>query len=395
MIVVANGGVIVAIGRGSALLSFDGRLGSLHSRFTLLFRFAGSSLSSRASRGYASSVLMSFWHGDAALNAWWAMAGEKQSLRALVTGGAGFLGSHISARLVGEGASVICLDDLSTGREVNIAPLIGCPNFLLMKADVRAGLPDIAFDEIWNLACPASPPAYQADPVGTMMTNILGIKACLDLARRHGAKVFQASTSEVYGDPDVHPQPESYLGSVNSVGPRACYDEGKRAAETLCFDYHRQYGVAIKVVRIFNTYGPQMDPADGRVISNFIVQALRGEPLTIYGRGEQTRSFCYVDDLVDGCFAMMRSEPSFLGPVNIGNPGELTIRELAELIAKLTNTRSVFVDCPIPLDDPRQRRPDISLAQSRLDFAPRISLADGLTRTIAYFASLPELQKIV
>lgn len=337
-------------------------------------------------------VLGSCPYGDATSCGTVEHGGREAELECPCGRGAGFIGSHVSARLLGEGARVVCLDDLSTGRRVNIAPLIGHPNFVFMQADVRSGLPDMAFDEIWNLACPASPPAYQADPIGTMMTNILGMKACLDLARRQGAKVFQASTSEVYGDPDVHPQPETYRGSVNPVGPRACYDEGKRAAETLCFDYHREHGVAIKVARIFNTYGPQMDPADGRVVSNFITQALRGEPLTVYGRGEQTRSFCYVDDLVDGLFAMMRSEPDFLGPVNLGNPGEFTIRELAELVTKLTATRAVFADHPMPVDDPRQRRPDISLAQSRLGFDPKVSLADGLARTIPYFASLPAVQ---
>lgn len=306
---------------------------------------------------------------------------------ALVTGGAGFLGTHVCGRLLAEGFEVICLDNLLTGRRKNFRAYLDNPRFTFIEGDVRDGLPDRAFDEIWNLACPASPPHYQADPIGTMMINILGMKNVLDLAVKHGGRVFQASTSEIYGDPEVHPQSESYRGAVSTTGPRACYDEGKRAAETLCFDYHRNRGVEIKVVRIFNTYGPHMDPEDGRVVSNFIVSALKDEPLQLYGGGTQTRSFCYVDDLVNGFFRLMRSDASVTGPVNIGNPGEFTIKELAEMVLEMTDSKSVLIDKPLPKDDPLQRRPNISLAKEVLDWEPKVPLREGLKKAIAYFAS--------
>lgn len=306
---------------------------------------------------------------------------------ALVTGGAGFLGSHVCARLLSEGCKVVCLDNLQTGRLKNIEPLLTNPLMSFVKADVRDPLPDGVYDEIWNLACPASPPQYQIDPVGTMLINVIGMKNVLDLGVACGARVFQASTSEIYGDPQVHPQTESYRGAVNTIGPRACYDEGKRAAETLCFDYHRQYGVEIKVVRIFNTYGPNMDPQDGRVVSNFIVRALEGAPLEVYGGGSQTRSFCYVDDLIEGFFRLMRSDASITGPVNIGDPGEFTVRELADIILEMTGSRSVIIDRPLPADDPLLRRPDISLAGKLLGWAPKVRLREGLKRSIPYFAA--------
>ena len=310
-----------------------------------------------------------------------------QSRKVLVTGGAGFLGSHVCRRLLAEGLDVVCLDNLQTGREKNIEALIGVAGFSFVEADVREPLPDLDFAEIWNLACPASPPHYQRDPVDTLLINVLGMKNVLDLARKTGARVFQASTSEVYGDPEVHPQKETYRGAVNPTGPRACYDEGKRAAETLCFDYHRMYGVEIKVVRIFNTYGPNMDPADGRVVSNFIVNALKGAPLELYGGGAQTRSFCFVDDLVDGFFHLMRSDPSITGPVNIGNPGEFTVKELAEIVIEMTGSSSTITDRPLPKDDPLQRRPDISLAGDLFGWAPKVALREGLRRSIHYFAA--------
>lgn len=306
---------------------------------------------------------------------------------ALVTGGAGFLGTHVCGRLLEEGFEVVCFDNLLTGRRKNFHSYLENPLFTFIEGDVRDGVPDRGFDEIWNLACPASPPHYQADPVGTMMINILGMKNVLDLAVKHGGRVFQASTSEIYGDPEVHPQSESYRGAVSTTGPRACYDEGKRAAETLCFDYHRNHGVEIKVVRIFNTYGPHMDPKDGRVVSNFIVSALKGEPLQLYGGGTQTRSFCYVDDLVNGFFRLMRSDSAITGPVNIGNPGEFTIKELAEMVMEMTNSKSVLIDKPLPKDDPLQRRPNISLAKEILDWEPKVPLREGLEKAIAYFAS--------
>lgn len=310
----------------------------------------------------------------------------KQTRKALVLGGAGFLGSHVCRRLLAEGLEVLCLDNLQTGRLKNIEALIAGPGFTFIEADIRDPLPDLDFAEIWNLACPASPPHYQRDPVDTLLINVVGMKNVLDHARKSGARVFQASTSEIYGDPDVHPQKESYRGAVNPIGPRACYDEGKRAAETLCFDYHRMYGVEIKVVRIFNTYGPNMDPEDGRVVSNFIVHALKGEPLELYGGGTQTRSFCYVDDLVDGFFHLMRSDASITGPVNIGNPGEFTVKELAEIVIEMTESSSTIIDRPLPVDDPLQRRPDISLAGKLFGWAPKVALREGLARSIPYFA---------
>ena len=303
----------------------------------------------------------------------------------MVTGGAGFLGSHVCDRLVGEGAHVICVDNLMTGRRTNVAHLKSSPCFTLIEADIITALPQIDVDEIWNLACPASPPSYQMDPVHTMLTNVMGMKNCLDLARKSGARVFQASTSEVYGDPEVHPQVETYRGHVNTIGPRACYDEGKRAAETLCFDYLRAYGVDIRVARIFNTYGPRMDPRDGRVVSNFIVQALLGEPLELYGDGLQTRSFCFADDLVEGFFRLMRAPAAAPGPVNLGNPGEFTMCQLAELVIEMTGSSSTIAYRPLPVDDPKQRRPDIGLADTLLGWKPAVALKEGLSTTIDYF----------
>ncbi|MCU1533432.1 MAG: 3-beta hydroxysteroid dehydrogenase/isomerase family protein [Arthrobacter sp.] len=303
----------------------------------------------------------------------------------MVTGGAGFLGSHVCDRLVKEGAQVICVDNLMTGRRANVAHLKSSPCFTLIEADIATALPQIDVDEIWNLACPASPPSYQMDPVHTMLTNVMGMKNCLDLARKSSARVFQASTSEVYGDPEIHPQVETYRGQVNPIGPRACYDEGKRAAETLCFDYLRTYGVDVRVARIFNTYGPRMDPRDGRVVSNFIVQALLGEPLELYGDGLQTRSFCFVDDLVEGFFRLMRAPAGAPGPVNLGNPGEFTMRELAELVLEMTGSSSTITYGPLPVDDPKQRRPDIGLADTLLSWKPAVALKDGLSTTIGYF----------
>lgn len=303
----------------------------------------------------------------------------------MVTGGAGFLGSHVCDRLVSQGGHVICVDNFMTGRRANIAHLKSSPGFTLIEADVCTALPQIHVDEIWNLACPASPPSYQLDPVHTMLTNVMGMKNCLDLARKSGARVFQASTSEVYGDPEVHPQVETYRGQVNTIGPRACYDEGKRAAETLCYDYLRTYGVGVRVARIFNTYGPRMDPRDGRVVSNFIVQALLGEPLELYGDGLQTRSFCFADDLVEGFFRLMRAPAAAPGPVNLGNPGEFTMRELAELVIEMTGSSSTIACRPLPVDDPKQRRPDIGLADTLLGWKPAVALKDGLSTTIDYF----------
>jgi len=305
--------------------------------------------------------------------------------RILITGGAGFIGSHLSERLVTEGHDVICLDNYFTGTKDNIAPLLENPNFELMRHDVTFPL-YVEVDEIYNLACPASPIHYQYDPVQTTKTSVHGAINMLGLAKRTGAKIFQSSTSEVYGDPTVHPQTEDYRGNVNPIGPRACYDEGKRCAETLFFDYHRQHKLKIKVARIFNTYGPRMRPDDGRVVSNFIVQALRGEPITIYGDGSQTRSFCYVDDLVEGFVRLMDSADDMIGPVNLGNPGEFTIKQLAELVIKMTGANSELVYEPLPEDDPLQRCPDISLAIEKLDWQPTIQLEQGLEKTITYFA---------
>jgi len=302
----------------------------------------------------------------------------------LVTGGAGFLGSHLCERLVGEGHDVICLDNFYTGGKANIKHLLGRPEFELLRHDVTFPL-YVEVEQIYNLACPASPIHYQRDPVQTTKTSVHGAINMLGLAKRTRARILQASTSEVYGDPEVHPQPEGYWGRVNSIGPRSCYDEGKRCAETLFFDYYRQHQLDIKVVRIFNTYGPRMHPNDGRVVSNFIVQALRGEDLTIYGKGTQTRSFCYVDDLIDAMVRMMASARGFSGPVNIGNPGEFTMLALAEMVLRLTGAKSKLTYLPAPEDDPMQRQPDIALAKDRLGWAPRVALEDGLKETIAYF----------
>lgn len=304
-------------------------------------------------------------------------------MRILITGGAGFLGSHLCDRLLGEGHEVICLDNFFTGRKVNVAHLRGHPNFELVRHDVIDPF-KFEVDQIYNFACPASPPHYQVNPIKTTKTSVMGAINCLGLAKRVKARVFQASTSEVYGDPQVHPQPETYWGNVNPIGKRSCYDEGKRCAETLFFDYHRENRVDIRVVRIFNTYGPRMNPDDGRVVSNFIVQALRGQDLTVYGDGTQTRSFCYVDDLLEGCLRLM-NQTETVGPVNIGNPGEFTMLELAELTLKLVGGKSRIVHRPLPADDPRQRRPDIAVARRVLGWEPRVALEDGLQRTIAYF----------
>jgi UDP-glucuronate decarboxylase len=305
----------------------------------------------------------------------------------LVTGGAGFLGSHLCTRLIQEGNEVICADNFFTGSKRNIIHLLSNPYFECMRHDVTLPL-FVEVDEIYNLACPASPVNYQLDPVQTLKTSVHGAINMLGLAKRLKAKIFQASTSEVYGDPEVHPQPESYWGKVNPIGIRSCYDEGKRCAETLFFDYHRQHGVRIKVARIFNTYGPNMQADDGRVVSNFIVQALLGRPITIYGEGEQTRSFCHVDDLIEGFLRLMHTGDDVTGPVNLGNPGEFTIRELAERVVALTGSSSKLIYLPLPQDDPRQRRPDISMAQKLLDWKPVIDLDKGLRSTIGYFETL-------
>lgn len=306
--------------------------------------------------------------------------------RVLVTGGAGFLGSYVCERLVMEGASVTCIDSLLTGRKLNVADLKASGRFEFVKGDVSLGLPQLQVDEIWNLACAASPPTYQIDPVHTMMTNVLGMHHCLALARKTGARVFQASTSEIYGDPAVHPQAETYRGNVNTIGPRACYDEGKRAAEALCYDYYRMHGIDVRVARIFNTYGPRMSPRDGRVVSNFIVGALNGAPLEIYGDGMQTRSFCFATDLVDGFFCLMRAERNIGTPVNLGNPGEFTMLELAEKVLAMTGSKSEILFRPLPIDDPHQRRPDISIAAAELGWRPAVDLDEGLRRTVDYFS---------
>lgn len=307
--------------------------------------------------------------------------------RTLITGGAGFLGSHLSDRLIREGHDVICLDNFFTGSKDNVSHLLGHPRFELMRHDVTFPL-YVEVDQIYNLACPASPVHYQHDPVQTTKTSVHGAINMLGLAKRTGARILQASTSEVYGDPDVHPQPESYWGRVNPIGPRSCYDEGKRCAETLFFDYYRQHALEIKVVRIFNTFGPRMHPNDGRVVSNFIVQALRGEDITIYGNGQQTRSFCYVDDLIEGFVRMMQSPANFVGPVNMGNPGEFTMLELAEKILKLVGGKSKLSFHPLPTDDPKQRQPDIALAKAKLGWEPKVALDDGLKETVAYFKKM-------
>jgi UDP-glucuronate decarboxylase len=305
-------------------------------------------------------------------------------MRILVAGGAGFLGSHLSERLVEQGHDVLIIDNLHTGSTANLTQFKGNRHIEFRQADVCTPM-NGEFDRIYNLACPASPQHYQHDPIRTARTNFIGADNLLTLAKNCGARYFQASTSEVYGDPLVHPQPEDYRGNVNPIGPRACYDEGKRIAETLCFDYQRQYGVEIKVVRIFNTYGPRMNPEDGRVVSNFIVQALRGQDITIYGQGQQTRSFCYVDDLIEGFLALMESPTEITGPINIGNPSEFTMIELAEIVLEMTGSKSKLVYMDLPEDDPKQRRPDITRALTQLGWQPKIDLRAGLTRTITYF----------
>ena len=305
----------------------------------------------------------------------------------MVTGGAGFLGSHLCERLLERGDEVLSVDNYYTGRRTNITHLLSNPRFEALRHDITHPI-YVEVDEIYNLACPASPVHYQFDPVQTLKTSVHGAINALGLAKRLKAKIFQASTSEVYGDPTLHPQPESYWGNVNPIGLRSCYDEGKRAAETLFMDYHRQHGVNIKIARIFNTYGPRMHPNDGRVVSNFVMQALRGEPITVFGKGNQTRSFCYVDDLVSGFMKLMDTPDDFLGPVNMGNPGEFTIRELAEVIIEMTGSTSEIIEKPLPPDDPKQRKPDITLAKEKMGWEPTITLRAGLEPTIAYFGRL-------
>jgi UDP-glucuronate decarboxylase len=307
--------------------------------------------------------------------------------RVVVTGGAGFLGSHLCERLLADDCDVLCVDNFYTGTKRNVVHLVPKPMFELMRHDITFPL-YVECDRIYNLACPASPIHYQFDPVQTTKTSVHGAINMLGLAKRTRARILQASTSEVYGDPEIHPQTEDYWGRVNPIGPRSCYDEGKRCAETLFFDYQRQHGLDIKVVRIFNTYGPRMLPNDGRVVSNFIVQALRGEPITLYGDGAQTRSFCYVDDLIDGMVRMMNTAQGFYGPLNLGNPVEFTIRELAEKVLSLTGSKSRIERKPLPQDDPRQRQPDIALAKGKLDWQPKVALEDGLKETVRYFREL-------
>ena len=309
------------------------------------------------------------------------------SVRILVTGGAGFLGSHLCDRLIKDGRDVLCVDNFFTGSKANIVHLMDNPFFEVMRHDVTFPL-YVEVDQIYNLACPASPIHYQFDPVQTTKTSVHGAINMLGLAKRVKARIFQASTSEVYGDPEIHPQEESYWGRVNPIGPRSCYDEGKRCAETLFFDYYRQHNLDIKVARIFNTYGPRMHPNDGRVVSNFIVQALKGENITIYGDGSQTRSFCYVDDLIEGFVRLMDTEQGVTGPINLGNPGEFTMLELAEKVIHLTASKSKLVFMPLPVDDPKQRQPDISLASDKLGWEPKVNLEDGLKETISYFRKL-------
>lgn len=307
--------------------------------------------------------------------------------RILVTGGAGFLGSHLCERLVERGHDVVCLDNFFTSQKANVQSLLARPNFELVRHDVTLPI-FLEVDEIYNLACPAAPGHYQYNPIKTMKTSVMGAINVLGMAKRCRAKVLQASTSEVYGDPEIHPQVESYRGAVNPIGPRACYDEGKRAAETLFMDYHRMNRVNIRIVRIFNTYGPRMHPFDGRVISNFIRQALSGEPITIFGDGSQTRSFCYRDDLVEGMIRMMEGPDDFIGPVNLGNPGEFSIKELAEIVIDMTGSRSTIIYQPLPADDPTQRQPDIALARKHLGWEPTVALRDGLGKTIEWFRSI-------
>ena len=311
--------------------------------------------------------------------------------RILVTGGAGFLGSHLCERLLNEGHEVICVDNFYTGRRDNIKELLSNPDFEVIRHDVCFPL-YIEVDEIYNLACPASPIHYQFDPVQTTKTSVHGAINMLGLAKRIKARILQASTSEVYGDPNIHPQPETYWGNVNPIGFRSCYDEGKRCAETLFFDYHRQHRLRIKVARIFNTYGPRMHPNDGRVVSNFVIQALKGEDITIYGEGNQTRSFCYVDDLVDGLVRLMNTPDDFTGPVNLGNPGEFSILELARKVIDLTKTKSKIIFKPLPQDDPERRKPDITLAMEKLQWDPKIKLEDGLQKTVEYFRQLLDIK---
>lgn len=307
--------------------------------------------------------------------------------RILVTGGAGFLGSHLCERLLNEGNEVICLDNFYTGQRSNVVELLKNPHFELMRHDICFPV-YVEVDEIYNLACPASPIHYQHDPVQTTKTSVHGAINVLGLAKRLKAKIFQASTSEVYGDPQIHPQPESYWGNVNPTGSRSCYDEGKRCAETLFFDYRRQHNMNIKVARIFNTYGPHMHPSDGRVVSNFIIQALQGKQLTVYGNGKQTRSFCYVDDLIEGFIRLMNTRDDVTGPINLGNPGEFTILELAKMVIKMTKSKSRIIRKPLPEDDPMQRQPDITLAKKKLKWEPKVKLEDGLKETIKYFKKL-------
>jgi UDP-glucuronate decarboxylase len=307
--------------------------------------------------------------------------------RILVTGGAGFLGSHLCERLVEQGHDVICLDNFFTSQKTNVPHLLGKPNFELVRHDITTPI-WLEVDEIYNLACPAAPGHYQYNPIKTMKTSVMGAINVLGMAKRCKAKVLQASTSEVYGDPEVHPQPESYRGSVNPLGPRACYDEGKRAAETLFMDYHRSNKVNIRIVRIFNTYGPRMHPYDGRVVSNFIRQALQGEDITLFGDGEQTRSFCYRDDLIEGIIRMMNGPDEFIGPCNLGNPVEFTMRQLADEVIRLTGSKSKIIHQPLPPDDPTRRRPDITLAKTRLGWEPQVPLKEGLAKTIAWFRSI-------
>jgi UDP-glucuronate decarboxylase len=305
----------------------------------------------------------------------------------VVTGGAGFLGSHLCKRLIGRGDRVICIDNLETGRRENVQPLLDSGRFELIEHDIVEPMAKVLprFDQIYNLACPASPLHYQADPVKTALTCVEGALNCLNAAASHGARVFQASTSEVYGDPDVHPQTELYNGNVNTVGPRSCYDEGKRFAETVMTDFGRQHGLTVRIARIFNTYGPRMQQDDGRVVSNFIIQALLGQNITIYGSGDQTRSFCFVDDLIDGFTMLMEAETEITGPVNLGNPVEITINELAEMVVGLVGARSKLIYRPLPVDDPRRRRPDIGKAEEKLGWRPKVALPEGLRRTIDYF----------
>jgi len=310
-----------------------------------------------------------------------------QSKRVLVTGGAGFLGSHLCERLLAQGSEVLCVDNFFTGRRSNVVHLLDNPLFEMMRHDVTFPL-YVEVDEIYNLACPASPIHYQLDPVQTTKTSVHGAINMLGLAKRVRATIFQASTSEVYGDPSIHPQPESYWGNVNPIGLRSCYDEGKRCAETLFFDYHRQHGLKIKVARIFNTYGPRMHPQDGRVVSNFIMQALQGRPITIYGDGSQTRSFCYVDDLIEGFIRLMATEPSVTGPVNLGNPTEFTIHQLAQVIMDVVGNKVPIIELPLPQDDPRQRQPDITLARKLMGWEPTVRLRQGIEATVAYFDGL-------